>query len=43
MDGKQNVKITTSWLKSEDGRDWSVRIEGEAIDHCAWGYSVELG
>jgi hypothetical protein len=24
--------MTTSWLKSEDGKDWSVRVEGEAID-----------
>ena len=32
VDGKNNVKLTVSWLKSEDGRDWSVRIEGDAID-----------
>jgi mannosyl-oligosaccharide glucosidase len=32
IDGKNNIKLTTSWLKSEDGADWSVRIEGEAID-----------
>ncbi len=34
VDGKNNVKITTSWLKSEDGADWSVRVEGDAIDPC---------
>jgi len=32
VDGKNNVKLTVGWLKSEDGSDWSVRIEGDAID-----------
>lgn len=34
VDGKLNAKLTTSWLKSEDGSDWSVRVEGDSIDHC---------
>ncbi len=32
VDGKNNVKLTVAWLKSEDGSDWSVRVEGDAID-----------
>lgn len=32
MDGKNNVKISTSFLKSEDGGAWSVRVEGDAIE-----------
>lgn len=32
MDGKNNVKLTVGWLKTEDGSDWSVRIEGDSID-----------
>jgi mannosyl-oligosaccharide glucosidase len=32
VDGKNNVKITVSWLKNEDGDEWAVRIEGDAID-----------
>ena len=42
VDGKNNVKITTSWLKSDDGSDWSVRIQGQAIEQrenktsCRW-------
>jgi hypothetical protein len=40
VDGKNNVKISTSFLKSEDGGAWSVRVEGEAIEegelHGVW-------
>jgi mannosyl-oligosaccharide glucosidase len=32
VDGKFNVKLKTSWLKSEDGADWAVRVEGDAVD-----------
>jgi hypothetical protein len=32
VDGKNNVKISTSFLKSEDGGAWSVRVEGDAIE-----------
>jgi len=32
VDGKNNIKLTVGWLKSEDGSDWSIRVEGETID-----------
>ena len=34
VDGANNLKMTVSWLKSEDGQDWSVRVKGGAIDVC---------
>jgi mannosyl-oligosaccharide glucosidase len=34
VDAKNNVKITTGFLKSVDGGAWSVRVEGDAIDPC---------
>jgi mannosyl-oligosaccharide glucosidase len=32
VDGKNNVKFVTSFLKTPDGHNWAVRIEGSAID-----------
>jgi hypothetical protein len=32
VDGKNNVKITTKFLKSERGDGWAVRVRGEVID-----------
>jgi mannosyl-oligosaccharide glucosidase len=32
IDGKINAKITTKFLKSDNGDEWAVRVEGGAID-----------
>ncbi|ORX37718.1 glycoside hydrolase [Kockovaella imperatae] len=36
-DSKNNVRMKISWLKSEDGTDWSVRVEGEPLNPSARG------
>ncbi|ORY34734.1 glycoside hydrolase [Naematelia encephala] len=32
VDERTNTKISTSWLKEDDGLDWAVRIQGDAVD-----------
>lgn len=32
VDGKNNVEMNVTFLKSEDGLEWAVRIEGDAIN-----------
>lgn len=38
IDGGMNVVVNTTWVKSDDGMQWGVRVEGDAIDQRESGW-----